>query len=689
MTEEEELHKYRNQLEDMVEERTLELAAANEQLKKEIEDRHWTEEALKKSKERYRRITNAITDYTYTVRIENGKAVETTHCAACFSVTGYNFEEFAADPYLWIRMVAEEDHNHVRQQAEEVLSGSFPEPLEHRITRKDGAVHWVESTLSPNYDVHGNVISYDGIVRDITERKLSEKAIIESEDRFRRLSEATFEGIMIHDKGRILDANQTLSRIFGYEHSETIGMDGLQLIAPDSRSQVLEMIRSENEKPYETVGLKKNGSMFPIEIHARMILFKDQKIRVAACRDITERKKAEKTLRFLSLVTEQISDSVITTNLDYEITYANQSFQRLYGYSAEEILGKSPDILNAETASEDIQQEIYEAVSTGGVWRGELLNRRKDVITFHCGLLVFPLHDENGKIFAYTGIQRDITERKKAEQERERLNAELSSKNNELEQVVYATSHDLRTPLVNIDGFSKELKKSVSELFSALGRDDVPSDLKEKVSAISNNEIPEALKYISLSISKMDSLLAGLLKLSRLGRAELIIKELDMNKLISDVSTIFKALLNKTGIKLEISDLPNCMGAERQVSQIFSNLIDNAMKYLDPDRPCIIRISGRLENSHSIYCVEDNGIGIAREHQERIFNLFQQLEPSKHKGEGLGLTIVRKAIERQQGKIWLESESGRGSNFFISLPSRVNHSDYIPGEHTYTASDNN
>jgi PAS domain S-box-containing protein len=390
---------------------------------------------------------------------------------------------------------------------------------------------------------------------------------------------------------------------------------------------------------------------------------------IGTIRDISERKKAEKTLRFLSLVTEQISDSVITTNLDYEITYANQSFQQLFGYSAEEILGKSPDMLNAEPVSDDIQKDIYDTVSTGKVWRGELMNRKKDGSTFHCGLLVFPLHDGNGKIFAYTGIQRDISEQKKAEQERDRLNAELASKNKELEQVVYATSHDLRTPLVNIDGFSKELEKSVSELTAAMERDDVPSDLKEKASAISNDEIPEALKYISLSISKMDSLLAGLLKLSRLGRAELTIKELDMNKLISDASIIFKTLLNKTGTKLEIFDLPNCTGDERQVSQIFSNLIDNAIKYLDPDRPCFIRISGRQENSHSIYCVEDNGVGIAEDHQEKIFDLFKQLEPSKNKGEGLGLTIVRKAVERQQGKIWLESESDKGSKFFISLPA--------------------
>jgi PAS domain S-box-containing protein len=661
--------KAKNRADEQLSDNIGEQGIIYKQLKHEIAERKSTEEALKKSEERYKRIIESITDYTYSVRIEDAKAFETTHCTACFAVTGYTSEEFAADPYLWIKMVVEEDHDLVRQQARDVLEGLFPQSVEHRIIRKDGVVRWVESSLSPDYDLHGNLISYDGIVRDITERKSIEIALRESEERFRRLSKATLEGILIHDKGKIIDMNQAFSGIFGYEPAELIKMNALQLIAPDSREEVLEHISSKYEKSYETVGLRKNGSTFPLIIQAKMIKHEGREVRVAACRDITERKKSEKTLRFLSLVTEQISDSVITSNLDYEITYANQSFQRLYGYSADEILGKSPDILNAEADSEQIQDDIYKAVSSGGIWRGELINRKKDGSMFHCGLLVFPLHDKHGNIFAFAGIQRDITERKKAEQERERLNAELASKNRELEQVLYATSHDLRTPLVNIDGFSKELRNSMNDLFSVLQRDDVPSDIKEKISLIVDEDIPEALKYISLSISKMDSLLAGLLKLSRLGRVELKIEELNINEILSDVSSLFMSLIKKTGAKLEISDLPRCRGDEKQVSQIFSNLIDNAIKYLGPERPGIIMISGNLENGQSVYCVEDNGIGIDPQYQGNIFDIFKQLEPSKSSGEGLGLTIVRKSVEMHNGNIWMDSEPGRGSKFFVSLPA--------------------
>jgi diguanylate cyclase (GGDEF)-like protein/PAS domain S-box-containing protein len=136
-----------------------------------------TEEALQKSEERYRHITNAITDYIYTVRMESGRAVKTVHSEACVAVTGYTKKEFVDDPYLWIQMVVEEDHTLVREQIRDILSGKSPKSIEHRIIRKDGSVRWVESIVVPHYDLNNNLISYDGIVRDITNRKKAEKQL--------------------------------------------------------------------------------------------------------------------------------------------------------------------------------------------------------------------------------------------------------------------------------------------------------------------------------------------------------------------------------------------------------------------------------------------------------------------------------------------------------------------------------
>ncbi len=262
--------------------------------------------------------------------------------------------------------------------------------------------------------------------------------------------------------------------------------------------------------------------------------------------------------------------------------------------------------------------------------------------------------------FKNSELEQEITVRRQVEQE-------LAQKNRELEQLIYVTSHDLRSPLVNIDGFNKELVKSVNKLFSAFDAVNLPEDIKGKVAAIINDDIPESQKYISTSLKKMESLLSGLLKLSRLGHTEPKIERLNMNEIVSAVVSVLKAHIDHSDIEVEISELPSCIGDEGQINQAFSNLIENAIKYLDPGRQGVIKVSGYEDNSQSVYCVEDNGIGVARENQEKIFDMFQRVEPEKSDGEGLGLNIVHRAIEKHNGKIWVESEPGRGSRFFVSL----------------------
>jgi len=162
-----------------------------------------TEKALIESEERYRRIAGAISDYIYKVRIENGLPVETTHSEACSIVTGYTSAEFLSDPYLWLRMVVKDDQDLVRKQAEEALSGHATKPIEHRIIRKDGQMRWVENSIVPNYDTHGHLLSYDGILRDITERKNIEAQLLHSQ---KMEAVGRLAGGVAHDFNNILSA---------------------------------------------------------------------------------------------------------------------------------------------------------------------------------------------------------------------------------------------------------------------------------------------------------------------------------------------------------------------------------------------------------------------------------------------------------------------------------------------------
>jgi signal transduction histidine kinase len=260
----------------------------------------------------------------------------------------------------------------------------------------------------------------------------------------------------------------------------------------------------------------------------------------------------------------------------------------------------------------------------------------------------------------------------KAEEDRRYLLIELGRKNLELEQLIYITSHDLRSPLVNIEGYGSELNNSLKDVLSALEGEKVPMRIKNKISSIVNEDIAESVKVIHSSIFQMNRLISGILKYSRTGKTELTIEDIDVNKMMADIAENFKFRQKESATEMEISPLLSCRGDADQLNQLFSNLVDNAMKHCDPNRPCVIKIHGHKDRDHSVYCIEDNGVGIAPAHQEKIFKLFYKLDQGNVKGEGLGLTIAGRIVEMHNGKIWVESEPSKGSRFIVSLPAYEN-----------------
>jgi signal transduction histidine kinase len=183
-------------------------------------------------------------------------------------------------------------------------------------------------------------------------------------------------------------------------------------------------------------------------------------------------------------------------------------------------------------------------------------------------------------------------------------------------------------------------------------------------------DISESLQYVCSSATNMESLLNGFSRLLRMGSISVKKELLDMNRLISRVKNDFELQIKEAGAKVEILEIPDCIGDEPQISQLFLNLFGNALKYLNPERTGIIKVSGyQKEYNRSVYCVEDNGIGIAPENKEKIFEMFYQAEPSGNRGQGLGLSIVRKIVEINGGEIHVESEAGKGSKFFVYLPA--------------------
>lgn len=273
---------------------------------RDITERLRSEQALQESEARYKRITEGLTDYLYTVRIENGRVVETTQSAACVKVTGYRAEEFAANPYLWLEMVVPEDRELVLERARQIMAGNDVTPIEHRIMRKDGEIRWVEDTMILFKDAYGKLLSYDGVIRDITDRVRADLDLRESEEKFHSITASAQDAILMLDyDGKISYWNAAAEKIFGYSAQEALGQALHELLAPkrfhDDIHKGFGRFKNTGEgsiigRTIEIAALRKDGTEFPIELSLSAVKRNGLWHAIGIVRDISERKQAAEAL---------------------------------------------------------------------------------------------------------------------------------------------------------------------------------------------------------------------------------------------------------------------------------------------------------------------------------------------------------------------------------------------------------
>jgi PAS domain S-box-containing protein len=359
----------------------------------------------------------------------------------------------------------------------------------------------------------------------------------------------------------------------------------------------------------------------------------------------------------------------------------NAGAQRIKGYAAQDIVGRHFSVFYTEdvVARGWPDHELQEATRAGR-FEDEGWRVRKDGTKFYANVVITALRDSTGTLRGFAKVTRDISERKANEQRIERLTrelegrvAELAETNRELEQksaenesFVYSVSHDLRSPLVNLQGFSQELALSSAALEALLDRPDVPEAVRRGAQDMIRGELAESIRFIHDAVKHLGRIIDGLLRLSRVGRVEYASEDVDVNVVVSETLAAMHTTVLGSGGRVIVRPLPHVTGDRTAIGQVFANIVGNALKSFDAAREGIVEIFA-TDDTPPVFAVKDNGIGIPLEYRSRLFQVFQHVQKSQLRGEGMGLAIVRRIIERHGGHIWCESSPGAGTTFFFTL----------------------
>jgi PAS domain S-box-containing protein len=381
----------------------------------------------------------------------------------------------------------------------------------------------------------------------------------------------------------------------------------------------------------------------------------------AVAASVNERKEAERSLALLAAALESSEDAVTVLNLDGTIARWNKAAEQLYGYPESEVRGRPITIVIPEELRREEEAILSRLVRGERIERYETRRRRKDGTPVDVWLTMSPVKDPGGRIVAASTTARDITERKRAREEIVRLNAELERRVRErtarleaaireLESFTYTVAHDLRAPLRAIHQFCDLL-------------------LEEKSAAL-DDEGQGWMHSVTEGARRMDALIEGLLAYSRIGREEIEMSTQSPSVLAREIVQTLAGVLRERRAQVEVDPaLPPVRGNRLLLAQALTNLIVNSIKFVPPDRDPRVRLTAAVRGKTVRLIVEDNGIGIDPAHRNRLFRMFERLHPRENfPGTGIGLAIVKKAVEQMGGSVGFEPADGQGSRFFIDLP---------------------
>ena len=620
------------------------------------------------SEERYRNIVENISDVVYRLTLDGTVSFITP---VITSITGYTVDEVIG------RNLATFIHPDDLPSVLPKVNKSFSQPIEpeeFRIRSKYSQYHWVRAQAIPLIE-NGIPIGTQGIITDIDRNKRAEEALRESEERFKGIFKSTFEGIILADESRkIIAWNTAMETISGYKEAEVISKDIAEIhytLLPDSvkehlsRATLTTKYESWFDKNKDTVDYRSrkiilqsiDGKHLIVERVSFFLTIGKATLMCAIFRDVTKEHSVEQdNIKFKHAI-EQSPNNIIITDTLGKIVYANPAFEELTGYSSAEVLGRKPSVLRSGDKSAEEYKILWETISRGEIWRGEFCNRKKNGELYWEIASIAPVRNSEGEIISYIAVKEDITDRKKIEEELVAAKDKAEEMNMLKTNFLANMSHELRTPMIGILGYSTMLKDE-EEFIAA-------KFIGETIYK-SGNRLLETLNLI-LDFSRLEA-----------QKIEISIEPLQIISPVNEVLDIFKHTAHHKNIHLlsHINDpFLTIKSDEKLFRHIFSNIVNNAVKYTQVGG---VDVYGELIPSGDTYIFElrvvDTGIGISKENQQLIFEEFRQVSEGfsrSFEGTGLGLTLARRFVEKLKGKIWVESDLGVGSTFFVHLPTDI------------------
>lgn len=583
-------------------------------------------------------------------------------------IFGWSANEAIGKTIAELEIIYEEDQSVAKATMDELINGTSPQVIaSYRNLRKDGRVihcEWYNTVLK---DANGRMLSIMSQVLDISERKHAEQVLVESEEKYRNLFENMNEAFGLHqiildEEGnaadfRYLEVNPEFAKRLGMPQEDIVNRTALELF-PQTEKVWIEKF---GEVALTGTSMRFSSFSDATNRYYETFLFSPRKGYFAGLfTDITERIQQENEIRKLSKAIDSLQSSIVITNTSGKIVFANPYFSEITGYSKEEFLGETPRILKSGFYNQEFYQEMWNTILSGKTWEGEMFNKKKNGEYYWEYSVISPIHDKSGEIVNFVAVKTNITEIKKINEALVQAKEKAEESDRLKTAFLQNISHELRTPMNAIVGFSELIAENVKE----------------------NRKMTEYSSIIKLRCNDLLNIVNDILDIAKIeaGQISVNIELCNLELLFRDLNLYYsehKKRIRKDHLQFTIHPLEGSSGPFiltdcLKLKQIFVNLLDNAFKFTHSGKieaGCVSEKKGNY-----LFYVSDSGIGISYEKQSVIFERFAQLNIDSgqvYGGTGLGLSIVKGLVKAMNGKIWLESEPNKGTTFYFTIPAKV------------------